>query len=147
MKKIIAILLLLTICCVFFAGCKKGKEPTGDTTHTLPPTEVEATVLEWAEILSDTALNDTNGTALLYGADFEMFALSESDNEIVIKVTDTAKNILCSKAASYDTILVINGLETSYITIDPATFNGELRFGKDKDVTELYEIANIMRGL
>lgn len=147
MKKLISVLLVLIICCVFFTGCKKDTESTGDTTHTLPPTEVETPVLEWAEIISDTLLTDTNGEPILYGDDFEMFALSESDNEIVIKVTDTAKNMLCSNSDTYDTILLINSLETSYITINPDNFNGELRFGKDKELTELYEIANIMRGL
>ena len=145
MKRVIALLLVLLICCVLFAGCKKDEAPKGSTMHTLPPKEDTSTELEWMEIISDLALVNSAGESVIYGRDFEQFALSEKDNEIIIKVSEMATGTLCAQSASSDMLLMINGVETSYVKIDPAKFNGEIRFGKDKTLDELYQIAFRMR--
>lgn len=144
MKRIIALLLALLLCCVLFAGCKKEPQKA-DTMHTIPPSDNINQTLEWAEILCDMALLTSERETVLYGQDFETFALSEADNEIIIKVSDMATDMMTSQANPVDMILVIDGVETATINIDPKTFDGELRFGKDMDINSLYELAFSMR--
>ena len=144
MKRIIALLLALLLCCVLFAGCKKEPQKA-DTMHTIPPSDNINQTLEWAEILCDMALLTSERETVLYGQDFETFALSEADNEIIIKVSDMATDMMTSQTNPVDMILVIDGVETATINIDPKTFDGELRFGKVMDINRLYELAFSMR--
>lgn len=156
MKKSTAIVLVLTLIlslCVVLTGCKEDKTPPAPdtTTHTLPPTEASTPEPEWAEVLCDIALFETaTNTPVLTGDDFETFALvgtNDADSYIVLKVSEAALNAITSTQSFSDLQLIINGDTVADITIDPATFTGEIKFGETYPYDSLCTLASQIRGL
>lgn len=144
MKKL-TILTLAILMCLTLACCKK-EAPKQNTLHTMPPTEISQIEPEWAEIDCDIELLDEGSQPVLLKDDFDTFTLVEgSESYIRIKVTEDAKNQLCSTAASGDYSIALDGEVISSVTVDPATFNGEFTIGKDMPLEELYVLCDRFR--
>lgn len=153
MKRII-LSLTLVILCLTFAGCKEEEAappaPTQTQMHTIPPTEEINSELEWAPVDCDIVLNNSESQPVLYGDDFDTFALvgtNDDDSYIVIKLSEDATNAVKAMEKSDDMPLLIDNVEVAKISLDPTNFNGEITFGIDDTILKLQEYANTMRAL
>ncbi len=151
MKKI-ALIMLALVMLTAFVGCDTSDDKTQETKpqHTVPPTDTINSSVEWASVLCDLQLNDSKNEPVIIGDDFEMFALmgsTDTDSYITIKVSDNAKEIIKAMPDCNNMKLLINNVEVATISIDPATFDGEIEFGHSDTFSQLCEFANIIRGL
>lgn len=152
MKKA-ALILCIIICVLFTTACTQQEESTTETLpHSIPATQPVVSEPEWAEIDCDISLVDADtNTVYLMAEDFETFAVvgtTDADSYTVLKIADESVAVL--KTTSYQPSnlqLVVNGETKGDITVDFATFNGEITFGEDMTYESLCELASIIRGL
>lgn len=150
MKKLTLIALLI-ITCVLFCACEKEEKEQNNSTHTIPPTQAVIVEPEWAEVDCDMILaNPETMETVLYAEDFETFAVigtTDEDSYIKIKVTEEATQMIKTLGELPSLQLIVNGDTFADITIDPATFNGEIVFGEDIPYDVLCQRASYIRGL
>lgn len=150
MKKL-TIIALVIMTCILFCACGEKEEKEPNTTHTIPPTQAAVAEPEWAEVDCDIILaNPENMETILYAEDFETFAVigtTDEDSYIKIKVTDEATKMIKTLGELPTLQLIVNGDTIADITIDPATFNGEIEFGEDTPYEVLCQCASFIRGL
>lgn len=151
MKKT-ALFLCIIICALFTTACA-GQDPTTENLpHSIPATQPVVLEPEWAEIDCDISLVDADtSNIILMAEDFETFAVvgtTDEDSYIILKTSDEAVTMM--QATSYvptNLQLVVNGETKADISLDFATFNGEITFGEDMSYESLCELASIIRGL